>query len=145
MVRLQTGSKALDALLQGGMETGSLTELFGEFRTGKTQLCHTLCVTAQLPLDQGGGEGKALYIDTEGTFRPERLQAIAARFGLNRAYSLGLGLSPPPSRFPLTLPTPPPLNPLVLRAQPTTSSTTSPTPAPTTPSTRCSSWRWPRA
>lgn len=66
------------------METGSLTELFGEFRTGKTQLCHTLCVTCQLPIDQGGGEGKALYIDTEGTFRPQRLVEIAARFGLNR-------------------------------------------------------------
>ena len=68
------------------METGSLTELFGEFRTGKTQLCHTLCVTCQLPMDQGGGEGKAMYIDTEGTFRPARLVEIAARYGLNRAY-----------------------------------------------------------
>jgi hypothetical protein len=67
----------------GGIETGSLTEIFGEFRTGKTQLCHTLCVTCQLPLDQGGGEGKALYIDTEGTFRPQRLVTIAERFGLN--------------------------------------------------------------
>ena len=61
----------------GGMETGSLTELFGEFRTGKTQLCHTLCVTCQMPVDQGGGEGKAMYIDTEGTFRPQRLVQIA--------------------------------------------------------------------
>jgi RecA/RadA recombinase len=69
--------------LTGGIETGSLTEIFGEFRTGKTQLCHTLCVTCQLPLDQGGGEGKAMYIDTEGTFRPQRLVAIAERFGLN--------------------------------------------------------------
>lgn len=59
-----------------------MTEIFGEFRTGKTQLCHTLCVTSQLPLDQGGGEGKALYIDTEGTFRPQRLVSIAERFGL---------------------------------------------------------------
>jgi DNA repair protein RAD51 len=66
------------------METGALTELFGEFRTGKTQICHTLCVTCQLPMDQGGGEGKAMYIDTEGTFRPERLVEIATRFNLNR-------------------------------------------------------------
>ena len=50
------------------METGSITELFGEFRTGKSQLCHTLAVTCQLPVDMGGGEGKCLYIDTEGTF-----------------------------------------------------------------------------
>jgi RecA/RadA recombinase len=145
MVRLQTGSKALDALLQGGMETGSLTELFGEFRTGKTQLCHTLCVTAQLPLDQGGGEGKALYIDTEGTFRPERLQAIAARFGLNRAYSIPSLKSGLSSSQPLSSHSPHPTPIPLLLAQPTTSSTTSPTPAPTTPSTRCSSWRWPRA
>lgn len=84
VISLSTGSKELDTLLQGGIETGSITELFGEFRTGKTQLCHTLCVTCQLPVDQGGGEGKALYVDTEGTFRPERLMAIAERFGLNR-------------------------------------------------------------
>jgi len=82
MVQLSTGSKELDKLLEGGIETGSLTELYGEFRTGKTQLCHTLCVTAQLPLDQGGGEGKAMYIDTEGTFRPQRLVAIAERYGV---------------------------------------------------------------
>ena len=67
------------------METGSITELFGEFRTGKTQLCHTLCVTCQMSITAGGGEGRALYIDTEGTFRPERLVAIAERFKLNRA------------------------------------------------------------
>ncbi|CAN0901217.1 DNA repair protein RAD51 homolog [Linum grandiflorum] len=59
------------------METGSITEIYGEFRSGKTQLCHTLCVTCQLPLDQGGGEGKAMYIDAEGTFRPQRLLQIA--------------------------------------------------------------------
>ncbi|KAL9648231.1 hypothetical protein ABK040_009235 [Willaertia magna] len=82
IVRITTGSKELDKLLGGGIETNSLTELFGEFRTGKTQLCHTLCVTCQLPLESGGGEGKALYIDTEGTFRPERLTPIAERFGL---------------------------------------------------------------
>ncbi|KAM6134123.1 DNA repair protein RAD51 homolog 1 isoform 2-T2 [Phoenicopterus ruber ruber] len=67
----------------GGIETGSITELFGEFRTGKTQLCHTLAVTCQLPIDRGGGEGKAMYIDTEGTFRPERLLAVAERYGLS--------------------------------------------------------------
>ena len=81
--QVSTGSSELDKILDGGMETGSITEIYGEFRTGKTQLCHTLCVTCQLPLDQGGGEGKALYIDTEGTFRPSRLIQIAERFGLN--------------------------------------------------------------
>lgn len=83
IIILSTGSTALDELLQGGIETGSLTEVFGEFRSGKTQLCHTLCVTCQLPLDQGGGEGKAMYIDTEGCFRPNRLVAIAERYGVS--------------------------------------------------------------
>lgn len=83
ILSLSTGSTAVNELLRGGIESGSITELFGEFRTGKTQLCHQLCVTCQLPLSQGGGEGKALYIDTEGTFRPSRLVAIAARYGLD--------------------------------------------------------------
>jgi len=83
IIQVTTGSKELDKLLQGGIETGSITEMFGEFRTGKTQLCHQLCVTCQLPVDCGGAEGKAMYIDTEGTFRPERLLAVAERYGLN--------------------------------------------------------------
>uniref|UniRef100_A0A8D8ZX50 DNA repair protein RAD51 homolog 1 n=1 Tax=Cacopsylla melanoneura TaxID=428564 RepID=A0A8D8ZX50_9HEMI len=82
IIQLTTGSKELDRLLGGGIETGSITEIFGEFRTGKTQLCHTLAVTCQLPIDQNGAEGKCLYIDTEGTFRPERLVAIADRYKL---------------------------------------------------------------
>lgn len=83
LITITTGSKELDKLLQGGIETGSITEIFGEFRTGKTQLCHTLAVTCQLPIDIGGGEGKAIYIDTENTFRPERLLAVADRYGLD--------------------------------------------------------------
>merc|ERR1719321_73953 len=83
MVKLITGSAQLNALLGGGVETGQITEIFGEFRSGKTQLCHTLCVTCQLPIEQGGAESKALYVDTEGTFRPERLVQIAERYGLN--------------------------------------------------------------
>lgn len=83
IVFITSGSRELDRLLGGGLETGSITELFGEFRTGKTQLCHTLAVTCQLPVEQGGGSGKCLYIDTEGTFRPERLEPIARRFNLN--------------------------------------------------------------
>jgi len=83
MIYVSTGSRDLDTLLGGGIETGSLTEIFGEFRTGKTQICHTLCVNVQKPLDQGGAEGKAIYIDTEGTFRPQKLTAIAERYGMN--------------------------------------------------------------
>mmetsp|Transcript_7165 Transcript_7165/g.8232 ORF Transcript_7165/g.8232 Transcript_7165/m.8232 type:complete len:348 (+) Transcript_7165:114-1157(+) len=88
LVTLTTGSIELDKLLEGGIETGSMTEVFGEFRTGKTQLCHTLCVTCQMPVADGGAEGKAIYIDTEGSFRPKRLQEIAERFGLDPAIAL---------------------------------------------------------
>jgi DNA repair protein RAD51 len=83
IIQLTTGSNELDKLLAGGIETGSITELFGEFRSGKTQLCHTLAVTCQLPIAQNGAEGKCLYIDTEGTFRPERLIAIAQRYKMD--------------------------------------------------------------
>ena len=83
IIQLTTGSAELDRLLGGGIETGSITELFGEFRTGKTQLCLTLAVTCQLPIDQNGGEGKCLYIDTENNFRPERLVAVAERYKLS--------------------------------------------------------------
>jgi DNA repair protein RAD51 len=83
LVHITTGSTELDKLLDGGFETGSLTEMFGEFRTGKTQLCHQLCVTAQLPHEQGGGQGKVIFIDTEGTFRPERIVAVCDRYALD--------------------------------------------------------------
>ena len=99
----------------------------GEFRTGKTQICHTLCVTAQLPMDQGGGEGKALYIDTEGTFRPERLVEIAARYGMKGACGARRPALVPPRPF---TPPPPP------RPQPRTSLTTSLTPRRLTATTR---------
>jgi len=83
LVLLTTGSKELDKLLGGGVESGGITEIFGEFRTGKTQICHTLAVTCQLPLERGGGRGKCIYIDSEGTFRPERLISIAKKYGLD--------------------------------------------------------------
>ncbi|KAF4699107.1 Structural maintenance of chromosomes protein 2 [Perkinsus olseni] len=73
---------SIDALLQGGVETGSITEIFGESRSGKSQFCHALCVAAQLPVSQGGAAGRSLYIDTEGTFRPERLADMGQKWGL---------------------------------------------------------------
>lgn len=82
LINISTGSKNLDALLGGGVETGGITEFFGEFRTGKSQICHTLAAICQLPVAMGGGEGKCLYIDTEGTFRPSRLLAVAERMGM---------------------------------------------------------------
>lgn len=83
VIRITTGCAAFDQLLGGGLESMSITEAFGEFRTGKTQLAHTLCVTSQLPTSMNGGEGKAIFIDTENTFRPERIVSIAQRFGLD--------------------------------------------------------------
>ncbi|KAL8287000.1 hypothetical protein RQP46_004006 [Phenoliferia psychrophenolica] len=88
VISITTGSKSFDAMLGGGIQTQSMTEVYGEFRTGKTQLCHTLCVTAQLPVDMGGGEGKVAYIDTEGTFRPDRIKAIAERFNVDPVAAL---------------------------------------------------------
>ncbi len=81
--KVTTGSRNLDALLGGGIETKTITEFFGEFGTGKTQLCHQLVVNVQLPIEKGGLEGKAVYIDTEGTFRWERIEAMAKRWGLD--------------------------------------------------------------
>jgi len=80
IVYVTTGSKELDKLLGGGIETGSITEIFGEFRSGKSQLCHTLAVNCQLPISMGGAEGRCLYIDTENGFRPKRLIAVAERY-----------------------------------------------------------------
>ena len=88
--KIKTGSKSLDELLGGGgIETGSMTELFGEFRTGKTQIAHHLCVTVQLPRSAGGlrevSPGAepviAAYIDSEGTFRPERIVSMSLQYG----------------------------------------------------------------
>lgn len=81
--RITTGSNNLDELIGGGLETGSVTELFGEYRTGKTQLAHQLCVNAQLSYEEGGIEGGALYIDAEGTFRPERIINMAEALDLD--------------------------------------------------------------
>jgi len=81
--RLTTGCSSLDNLLDGGIETQSLTEFYGEFGTGKSQICHQLCVTVQLPEVQGGLDGRVLYVDTEATFRTERVMQIAPRFGID--------------------------------------------------------------
>ncbi|KAI8501107.1 PREDICTED: meiotic recombination protein DMC1/LIM15 homolog [Branchiostoma belcheri] len=81
--KIQTGSSELDKLLGNGIESMAITEAFGEFRTGKTQLSHTLCVSCQLPGPGGYSGGKVVFIDTENTFRPDRLKPIADRFNLD--------------------------------------------------------------
>ncbi len=82
MKKITTGSKELDNLLGGGVETQAITELFGEFGSGKTQICHQLAVNIQLPEDKGGIGKTAIYIDTENTFRPERIIQMAQAYDL---------------------------------------------------------------
>jgi DNA repair protein RadA len=81
--RITTGSKGLDELLGGGVETNGITEVYGRFASGKTQLGFQLAVNVQLPVSKGGLDGTVLFIDTEGTFRPERIEAIASGSGLD--------------------------------------------------------------
>ncbi|MGQ9460837.1 MAG: DNA repair and recombination protein RadA [Candidatus Bathyarchaeaceae archaeon] len=83
VLRLTTGSKTLDELMGGGLETQTITEFYGEYGSGKSQLCHQLCVNVQLPPERGGLDGGALYIDTENTFRTERIVQMAQHLGLN--------------------------------------------------------------
>lgn len=75
--RISTGSKNLDELLGGGIETRAITELYGEYGTGKTQICHTLCITVQQEENESH-KSRALYVDTENTFRPERIASISS-------------------------------------------------------------------
>ncbi|MEX0656725.1 MAG: DNA repair and recombination protein RadA [Nitrosopumilaceae archaeon] len=81
--KISTGTNCLDLLFDGGVETQALTEVYGEFGSGKTQFCHTMCVNVQRPKEQGGQEGGVLYIDTENTFRPERIVSIAKANGMD--------------------------------------------------------------
>ena len=83
MVKCTTGSKELDRIMGGGIETGAITELIGEFGSGKTQICFTLAATAQQPVEEGGYGGNVCVIDTEGTFMPERIMQIAEERGLD--------------------------------------------------------------
>lgn len=80
--KIKSGSSELDKLLNGGFETNAITEVFGAFGSGKTNIAHTLAVRVQLPYEKGGLNGGAVYIDTEGTFRPERIIQIAKALNL---------------------------------------------------------------
>jgi DNA repair protein RadA len=83
VLRLSTGSKALDKLVDGGLETQTITEFYGEYGSGKSQMCHQLCVNIQLPPERGGLNGAALYVDSENTFRLERIVQMAKHLGLD--------------------------------------------------------------
>lgn len=75
--KITTGCNSLDRLLDGGLETGSITEFYGEFGSGKSQICQQLAVTVQLPVERGGLDAACLYIDTENVFRPKRVTQMA--------------------------------------------------------------------
>ena len=81
--KLSSGAQSLDELLGGGFETQSICEVFGEFGSGKTQIGHQLAVNTLLPVDQGGLGGEVFYIDTEDTFRPERIAQMANGIGID--------------------------------------------------------------
>jgi DNA repair protein RadA len=81
--KISSGSKTFDELLGGGFESQAIIELFGEFGSGKTQIAHQLCIIVQLPKEKGGLEGHAFYIDTENTFRPERIKQMAEGYELD--------------------------------------------------------------
>jgi RecA/RadA recombinase len=71
MASISTGSKAVDTLLGGGIHTGMITDIYGESGSGKSQLCFTLCARCAKEA------ASALFIDTAGTFRPERIMEIS--------------------------------------------------------------------
>jgi len=77
--KISVGSPSFDALMGGGFETGSITECFGEFGSGKTQIGHILAVSIQKEFPGS----YAVYIDTENTFRPERIMQLAEGFGID--------------------------------------------------------------
>ncbi|MED5271880.1 MAG: DNA repair and recombination protein RadA [Candidatus Thermoplasmatota archaeon] len=88
VLKLTSGCQSIDELLGGGFETKSITELYGEFGSGKTQFSHQLAVNAMLPLKEGGlsdenDPAHVFFIDTEDTLRPERIRQMAAAKGLN--------------------------------------------------------------
>ncbi|MCD6248312.1 MAG: DNA repair and recombination protein RadA [Hadesarchaea archaeon] len=85
---ITTGSSQLDSLFGGGVQTQAVTEVFGEFGSGKTQLAHQLSVNVQLPEEEGGLNGKAIFVDTENTFRPRRIISMAKARGLDPSEAL---------------------------------------------------------
>ena len=82
-VRISTGSHALDRTLGDGVITGGVTCILGSSGTGKTQFCFQLALNVQLPEEDGGLSGEVVFVDSLGTFRPERLAEMASHRGLN--------------------------------------------------------------
>lgn len=87
--RLKTGITKMDEALLGGIEVGSIVEIFGPARGGKTQWCTQFAVMVQLPKEKGGLEGRVLWLDTESSFKPWNIRANALRHGLDPDVALG--------------------------------------------------------
>jgi DNA repair protein RadA len=83
IIKIKTGCEAFDQMIAGGFESGGISECFGEFGSSKSQIAHVLAVTAQSHVDEKGNPGKVIFIDGEGTFRPERIIQIAEGMGLD--------------------------------------------------------------
>ena len=83
IIKITTGSKDFDEVMGGGFESGCISECFGQYGSSKTQIANALAVNVQLPKEKGGVEGMAVYIDGEGTFRPERIKQLARGAGLD--------------------------------------------------------------
>ena len=88
IVKISTGCKAFDELIGGGIESGAITECYGAFGSGKTSLAHQLAINVQIPEEEGGVGGCAVWIDTEGTIRPEYLKELAIAKGMDPEKSL---------------------------------------------------------
>ena len=88
ITKISTGSQSLNAMLGGGIETGAITEVYGAYGSGKTSIAHQLSVNVQLPKDKGGAEGMAVWIDSEGTIRPEYIAKLAEVQGLDSKEAL---------------------------------------------------------
>ena len=83
VMKLTSKVISIDELLGGGFETQALVEVYGEFGSGKTQIGHQLAVNCTMPVEEGGFDGDVFYIDTEDTFRPERITQMARGHGLD--------------------------------------------------------------
>jgi DNA repair protein RadA len=81
--KISTGSESLDEMLGGGIESQSITEVFGAYGSAKTQLAHQIAVNVQMAKEDGGLDGNVLYIDSENSFRPERIKQMAEAKGLD--------------------------------------------------------------
>lgn len=81
--KIKTGSNNIDEMLRGGFETSCITEAYGSYGASKSQIAHQMAVNVQLPVEQGGANAGAVFIDTEGTFRPERIVEMANGLGLD--------------------------------------------------------------